>query len=81
MVRVGAARQRFRGALLEPRLDREPFRAHLFEPQLMRPFAGDDDEVDAVGQERRPVAKAFAAETFHTVATHGAADLAGDDHP
>jgi hypothetical protein len=80
MVRVDGARQRFRRALPEAVLDRKPFGPHFVQPQFMRPFSGDDNEVDAVGQEGSPCPKAFTAEPLDAVSAHGIADLARDDH-
>ena len=80
MVRGGGARQRFRSALLEAQLNRDPFRAHLRKIQILSALARDDDEVDSVRKERGPFAKALAAEPLDPVSSHRTTDFAGHDH-
>jgi hypothetical protein len=81
MVRVGGARQRFRSALAEAQLNREPFRAHLGKAQRRSSFPRDHDEIDSVREEGGPLAETFSAEPFDAVSMHRAPDLACDHHP
>ena len=78
MVRCVALRQRFRGALPQQPRDGEPFGAHLSEREFVSARTGDDDEIDAGGQEIGPGPEALPAQPLDAVSPYGAADLARD---
>ena len=81
MMRVRCARQRFRSALLEEPLDREPLGTHPRQVELRGPWARDDDEVDPPGKQVRTGPEALTAEALDPVSLHGAADPATHDQP
>jgi hypothetical protein len=76
-----AALQRFHCAFLKQPLDSAPLGTHVCELELVRASPRNHDEIHAVGQERRPLPEALAAQPLHTVPLHGATDLARHDEP
>jgi hypothetical protein len=78
MVRRVALRQRFRGALPQQPGDGNPLGAYLGERELVSAGTGDDDEIDAGGQEIGPRSEALAAQPLDAISPHGVPDLAPD---
>jgi hypothetical protein len=81
MIRLLAMRQRFHRAPLQQGTHAEPLALHLGKGKLVGPLSGDDDEVDSLRQKVRPSPKAFAAEPFDPVSSHGVPYLSGNDEP
>ena len=79
MMRALGLRQGFRCSLSQQRLYGPPLGLDLIQAKIGCSRAGDHDEIHAVRQKTWPGAKAFPAESFHAVSSHGRADCARND--
>jgi len=80
MIRCGLARKRFSGTPVEGRANREPFFSHLGRAELVRSYAGNDDEVHPVRKEIGPCPETLPAHPLDAVPPDCRADLATDHH-
>jgi hypothetical protein len=81
MMRTGRLRQRFHGSFLKHRQGCTPLGAYLFQPQLVRTFPRDHDEIHPIRQQFRPRAKALAADPLDPVPPDSRPDRSGNDEP